>query len=706
MSNADNPVNHINKALEGFYTEFPKNILSSGAGAVRSTEAAHLHRSLKASVIGRFKVNPNKIIDKLSSEFVTAYEAESMEDQSQAYYALTFSERHNIRIRDIVKLTASPIEGLACPLAYGIMTFGSEMEEFFVAILPKISSLTLQDYLAEYGELEHHMVWNMLKTCSSVLDALQKADTYHGVINAQNIYVTEDRQILVGECVSDIYQASQHGFFETIGNLQSHSYGKRGSIQNDLYALGMVLHVMTSKFQYKEMPTQELLQQKIERGTYHFLTQSGIKSEYAQILYMLTRDEEEKRATCQDIITYDEANIVDTDLGYFPQLQSSIIFKDKSIHSKEALAYYLSQNWEEAREFIKTDNLMKWLLRSNQDSVLVDTIIFLKDSTRGKTPMQKLYSREDEMLIKVLASLDPAGPIRLKNLTFFPDALGNLFVFSVNHGAGEITQAIANLLFVDFFSFYADLTSKLLSKNSQSKNGNFNLIATATENFKSSGFGFGLERCLYDLNPMLACQNVLVNGSIVLGALDLLLHLENHTKNLKELICRNNIICFIASRLRTKSHFRLFHSKFYKDFWALPEIHSFGLLALLHKQNEHTKLPNLTKSFNEIVQSLLETTMKNEKVKAGLKAHLNVVAEEGKLHKLLEALTHTEYLKKDFEGYLHALKGAERISREIKSFENRYNMMENAESIGLKFAVNLSYFICGLLLISIMIKGF
>ena len=307
------------------------------------------------------------------------------------------------------------------------------------------------------------------------------------------------------------------------------------------------------------------------------------------------------------------------------------------------------------------------------------------------------------MLIKALIILDPYGPIRVKHLCFNIEGIGQLLCNSINHSQTNITQLLASLIFNNIFSLFDFLKITFPKVN---KNKTLVTLDECSTYIKKGEFGFGLERCLYDLNPTLICQSHILQKKFCIDLTHLLDTLDKSEISFEDLVSKKTLSAFIGSRINLKKEIE---NNEIMSFPVLRKSRSYQLLGIFtvaQKLTPLNSLVNLAKTINNSIVDVLEVTLKSRKYKRLFFNQLNMAAESGCIKDLHQIAIKSPYLNEDSSGYASAIKRGATISAEIFSYGNRKLMEQKARRHSLGLAVKFSYIVCSILIILIFFRGF
>lgn len=631
-------------------------------------------------------------IDSLSSQQAEAYEVEDIVSNSLDLYALLFRKNLPVRYQEICSLQATFIQNFAIPIDCGITNISSQQAERFCVIMKKPAGKTLKSYIEEKRQFSHNFcIENIALPISKILLQLHQCGITHGCINPGNIYIDEEDNITLGNCISEVCGLSQPTFYETISRGQCHPYGKGIPDPSiDYYALGMTIFAVVTGNTYNSHDRIALLNDKLQSGTYGFLNNlylvNGILGD---LIRGLVIDDKSLRWSAEqiDAIAHGRDYIV-SNLIEKSFLSRPILFKEKEIYSKISLAHELSIHWEDAKLFIHSEAINKWLdIRTNEQKLL-EELENLKASSKKRNSAQQLFSKDDDLVMKAILLLDPDGPIRYKNIAFYKESTGDMLAAGMAFGYADVTQFIANALFANFFAYYTQLYE--IYQDHQYVADKY-LFERSSESIKRAGYGYGIERCLYDLCEDLPCQSHIFTSTMIFSSKEALLYLENNNVKVEDILSKKTLLCFIASKLRVPGELKIEHLKDYPALQKNKELFSLYLLANTQLYAKIDSLPNLTAAYASAVSPILNNFLKSQSIKKMVNSAIDESIVTGDLTRLLQNATNITLLAQDAEGFMKALRRTVVINSMLQQFSQSNAADARAKQLGLSTAVRISY---------------
>ncbi len=658
-------------------------------------------------ISGKYEITSERNLD-FSTEYAEAFNVIdlSASENGGDIYALVFKKNMPIRLKEIIKLKKISSQHFITPLDYGITQIGNSESQYFVVILKKPKGISLRQVIANGVKIDSAFVTQkFLPAVLGVFNSIHQSEVFHGSINPDYIYIDEAGNIVIDQCVGELCGYSQPTFYETVDRAQCSPLGKsHGNSSIDYYALGMVIFFLISGRDFHNSDPQEIIKQKLFQGSFHFLNAAFLLSgQIADVIRGLVADQVNLRwgATEVDGLLQGRSYSISdlTDLTYFSR---AIIFNGKEHYSKTSLAYDLSLNWDAAKEYIKQDKIKKWLENSTSEEKYVEAIELFGGSTSMKSLSQKLISIEDERLIKFLIILDPDGPVRYKNLVFYKDGIGPILAHSIGYSHSETTQIIAAMIYLNVFSIY-EVLAQIYSK--PDLNHTMITINRCSDFLKKSEYGFGIERCLYDLNPTLACQSNLVSNQFCIGLKDVLEFLNNTQLNFEDLVAKKTVSCFLASRVVLLTEIK---NKELDHYPMVQRSRAYQILGIFAQAQKHAKigsLANLCNTIMESVRDVLDAALKSSSIKKVFFDKLSTASQTGNIAELQKIALNSTHINDDMDGYTNALRKGAEIAKEMFALGNVNAINHDIKRRSLRLAVRFSYLLCGFIVLSIVMQS-
>lgn len=672
-----------------------------------------------ANQLENFHIDASLQLSEFSTEFAIAYPAftntpsEATNDgaPSSEYYALVFKKNIPIRLKEIIELKNYMGTNLIAPIQYGLANVGLSGEErFFITILPRPKGKSLAELLKAGLKLDESFITRkLLKPILSVLNHLHQTSIIHGSINTKNIFIDSQGDVTVASCISEPCGLSQAPFFETIERAQSQNYGKGSATEKvDYYALGCTLYTLLTGKDFSNYEAKELVRAKLQFGTYGFIMQNSSSIGSAKLMDLikgLVSDNAANRWSYIDIDAFLQGRNYNSEtLNDKNPMTRAITFNGKEFYSMRAIANEMAQNWDIAKEFIKTDKLKKWFESNQCEPKFLDMFFnFNANFTSSKIGSQRIFSMDDERLIKTIILLDPIGPVRIRNVAFHKDGLGLIMLSAFNNGQGDITQLLAGSLFANIFSVYEFLSAQL---GETSHMHHMIVINKCAEHIKKHEIGFGFDRCLYELNPTLPCQADPMKMEFCIGLRDVLSYIEDHQLEYDAIVSKKSITAFIAAKFGMTNENKAYDLEIAPSLQKSRVIQLTLILAAAQKKTKIGKLDHLASTIKNALVDVFDGFLRSTAIKNEISKSLSNAAKTGDLYELYKSISNQHLIKKDMDGYVDAIKRGAEIARDIFFYSNQSLVAHDLRKKSLKVAVKFSYIISCFIVIMLLLDRF
>ena len=638
----------------------------------------------KYNLPDRFTILPDRVIKDLSSVFAKAFEVRDLK-QKEDLYAIILPNTIPIRFRTVQQLKMFFSPNFANVLESGFTDFARGEHGSFAAILEKPRGRKLSDVLSELketvGELkpplklllpEEFIATEIVGPINEVLKLFNEVGVCHGKINHENVYIGsfEEPKVMLGECISEPCGFAQYSQYETTDRAQAMPLGKgNSSIAADYFSLGtLVLYCLFGEIPGSAMDQTEFLTQRLIKGTYNaFLGTMELPPRITDLLRGLLTDNTQERWGYDQVYNWVKGkkyNLIR------PKLRKECVrnydFLGKTHATKKHLAQTYFQNWDDAALDMKGNRLSKWLELSVNDKDMADSVSALAgiNASKGKS-----RNEDDELVAKSLIVLDPSAPIRYRNVSVHIDGFGTVLANAWLHqNQSEINtfSEIIKLNLVDFKAVH-DTESQKVDRW---------VVQRLQGYIKLKSLGFGIERCLYDLNPSLPCQSPMLQSQYIIEINQLLYFLNDNASKLSanDPVDRH-VAAFLASKLELSQEIKLKMMRHMRDDRAKTQLIKLALLAFAQRKSNAGKLTGLANWIVGKIKFVVDS-LHGKKNKKELNAEIKALAEAGNLEGILSLIINSDLFAKDADAFSNA-------QREYGLYENELKLIKARHSISM-----------------------
>lgn len=664
--------------------------------------------SVKDEVAGKYVIQTTKPIAELSGKTAKAYSVvDKYSKESEQYYCVILDKRYPIRLAEINKLSNRVIENFTNVIAAQIIQSSLGKGRFFAVILQKPRGITLKQYIENNGPLSEEFVcYKVIPYINNVIASFRAIGITHGLININNIYIDENDNITLGECVSDICGHAQPLLYESINRASCLPSGKgSGYLGTDLFALGVTTALLLRGNDPTEhMDATSLLDAKFTITTYRLLTENANFSDrILDFLRAVLNDDKVDKWTTEQIMEWTKGRIYNL-LPPADNIEASrpIVFADKRYLNMKHLAYGLYKHWDDAKLFLRDDTLIRWIERSVKNTELAE---IMEIATRRVGVIEEgEFNHADALVTHCILLLDPKGPIRLKGFSANPDGIGGVladaYAISDKIHLDAVRHIITN-------NIIAMVSSKVKKTDYQHRNDSVHTgilnLQRSMEVFRESDPGFGLERSLYILNQTLPCQSPKVLDEIPFNNYEML-HIIDNNESINGNILDKHMTAFISDRLDLSVKLIVPSLSKFPFMASNPYICNLTLMSLAQQSSFTGPLKHLSKKVSDSLISDVVEKMHSRSIKRKLEEEIVKHSKNGLLSVTLQMITDPKYIISDNIGYKRAIQRYRDNKVQLSRLHNRSSITNIGYRYGLQMSVLISFFIVTIVVLVLMFK--
>ena len=497
----------------------------------------------------RFLVNGDKPLPALDSPNARAFLAEDRHDLSRDLFALVCTPGIPIRTIAIRQLKSSPGPGVMELVESGTAFWPIIGQRTMILIYERPIGGRVIDQIKS-GQVritEYDIPRRLIQPLVEGIRHMKSLNVPHRAIRPENIFFLDEecQEIVLGDCVTAPEGFDQPLMYEPLERALANPAGRGiGSVVDDMYALGASLVVLAQGGNpIERMKGEDLLFRRTNLGSYAALCGNArISMSLLEPLRGLLSDVPGERWNL-DQITMWLNGLKQSPMQKKPARKGDTPFRfgGRDHTNVRTLAHAFNRQIPETVRILKDETFHAWLKRSAGEGDLsdtlkgfVDTANFHKDDYQGT---------EEYLVARCCAAMDPLGPIRYKGLSVFLDGIGPMLAMEVIRDGN--VQVLTEIINRDIYQFWASDRAVILDTIEIARQ-----YAQMKVWLANSDPGQGLERCLYDMNPGLACQSAhIIEDSIIyieelLPALDRAAgHIEGKSKPMDR-----HVSAFVAAR--------------------------------------------------------------------------------------------------------------------------------------------------------------
>lgn len=640
---------------------------------------------------GRFELSPEQPLGHLDSPSARAFAAHDRQNADNDVFALVPDAHVPVRSRVLGRLKSMPETGLLGLRDYGTVAWPDEASHRFVLIYehPLGWRLGPDDAGRMEPMSEDTEINNLLAPVVATLAQLEKRRITHRAIRPDNLFRLKAGagDIILGECASAPAAYDQPPAYETMESLMADKAGRgAGHPSDDIYALGVtMLALLTGSDPGAGRGAAQLLAEKMTRGSYHTLVGGHTFSDkMRELLQGMVEDRREARWSLPQIRAWlSDGEVQPAAVPDRVKPERGFAFNGLTFYDPRALATAMAGHWDNVGLSDGGHEFLTWARQSLGDDALAERVLTAMElSKRALGGGQG--KAHPAFVARLCMALDDRAPIRYKRISCHPDGLGPLLAtyFSNDGFRGDIKD-----LFLEDLPGCQIRMSQGKGALSGKTGRRFTRLVAMV---KDSGTGFGIERCLYELNPAQHCLSPLIADQRVMGLGDVLPALEKaaavaHASAPMD----RHLAAFIAARADANTD----------DFLhALNRTEAgdqavTGLLALLAVADTGGGERPYTKLARWLEPHLAPAVVcfHHRKWREAAEAELPSVVASGNIAALYRFIANGEARRQDRDGYAEARARSAKIDRQIRYLNSALAKdPKKAEEYGHGLAVGLS----------------
>lgn len=651
-----------------------------------------------------YRIHLNEEVLELSNDFCKYYYSTNSETEEE-FFAIVFENDFLHPIKNIDFLSKNRISNLNQIYDYSVVRLSSTKEEHLVVIVDRYNpSDNLASYIASGNTINASQIEELIVKFLDLFSKLSDADIYCYTINPSNILMSNGEFVALREFVDsypNFYQAEQYLPAEVIECHPAARYVT--NVKSDIYALGVsIFEAYTLKSIWKEHKSiVEYNNARFESTTSKYLLSGTRIPEKLRVFFKWTlHDEANVRWEISQLKEWLSRKVTKSTHESISDNKNTIAFDEVNYSNLKSISYALFNNWPEAIKFIRDNKLFKWVSREQLDSDSLEQIKAIVDK-KSESPFVVTNSVNSHIKIsKLLALLDPNGPIRYEGIALSAASIPYFVYYLVTENKRELVEKVLKLIKEE---------SWLLYQKNHNAAGYLKKIPAEDYLHLASHIHTGsvvrsVERLAYSLNNNACCYSPTLRGKYVTTIPELLNALDEHAeKNPKKFNVDRNIVAFIAAKLELMDDIKSAILPNFPRFAEHPIIRGLSILNVLEQHEPEIKIPNICNAISSDLKGLFEEHIHNVEFKKRIIAQLTEVAKEANLKKIIEILSDQQQFINDYNGYYEACRKTKLIEEKIKTLSNEDRIFSGALLLGQKTTVLVSYVLCFIVTVAVII---
>lgn len=608
---------------------------------------------------GRYRVDTATPLPDFDRKTAKAYAVADQTDTTRQLLALVCKPGTVQRHRVIPLLKAVPHPNLMKLVAAGPVHIPSLSEERFVLVYERPKGEKLSALLARTTTPinESFIRSQIITPIAAAIGHLGERDLSHGCINPDNIFYGDT--LVVGDCISEPCGYSQTFIYEPPERIQAMPAGKgEGTVSHDYYALGiMTLGILFGSNYLASLPREALILRMMSEGPYDALTRnrsiSEIFSDFLHGTLALYTFDRWGAAEVKAWLDGKRSNSL-----YLPPPNEALrpldFFDGQHYDTKRQVAHALYMNWDKMLPVLEGGQLLHWVQISLRTPELTDS--FQKICKSAIDLAGRNEAQYAEQLMRLIASFDPVGPMRIGALSMHPDGLDTIIAELMANKSEKELQLYAKFIEYGMINFIIDQQRKLRNYvQSSSVTTILQRLDKLRISIRYSGLGFGVERILYEMNPDLSCQSRLLAGQYVNTLEGILLRLDKlaSSQSKDNDPIDRHISAYVASKLNIQHELKLPELSGIPTMASNRAIIALRLLAQAQQRANPGPLHGLTHWMAVRIFPALDS-IHSRTTRNSMKSQIIEAAQSGSLIALATLVINPDYATADANGFHRA----------------------------------------------------
>ncbi|HLO75459.1 MAG TPA: hypothetical protein VK196_03265 [Magnetospirillum sp.] len=502
----------------------------------------------------RFIIRSNQPLPDMSTPNAEAFVAEDKRDAKRPLFALICRPDLPPRVNVMRAIKGMQSPGQMQLVDWGPMNWAPAGRQCMTVVYERpVGKRLMTNLRSECQRIDEYVITQkVVEPLVSAIRELTNRGITHRSIRATNLFYMDESggRIALGDCVTVPPAFDQPLVFETIEAGMANNVARgSGTYSDDLYALGVTLvFLLMGRNPVAHMDDDTLLKMKIQQGSYGTLVgDERLPLAFVELLRGLLCDDPDQRWDIEALdLWLAGRRLSPLQPRHEKRAARGFPFNGKEYFNCRELAAAMARSWDAAIPPVVEGKLELWLRRAVEDkeraqavSDMVRVVLNGGGERRAAT---------DQMLCKVLMLLDPTAPIRYKGFNAMPDGVGTALA-AVMAQKGD-TRLVVEVMMREVPRLWFEARKYYLPDNSLME-GNFRELKNY---LTQTGMGFGLERCLYEMNDALPCQSPLVGEEYITELKELLPALNASAAkrtDSKQLPVDRHVAAFMGARARS-----------------------------------------------------------------------------------------------------------------------------------------------------------
>jgi hypothetical protein len=666
---------------------------AAGRGAAASGEESSPVRAaaLGAAILReRFEVDPTQPLPDLDMPQARAYVCVDKRGGSRSLYALVCRHDLPLRVGAMRSLKGVQTPALLHLIEFGVIDWKPEGRRLMAVVYERpAGGRVVPPGGGRFEPIpENQVIKKIVKPVALALQEISQRGVIHRALRLDNLYWFDSarERLVIGDCTTAPPGYDNSAVYEPLYFAMANREGRgQGFVKDDLYSFGITcLSLMTGRDITQGWKTPAVVKAKLAQSTYAtWASEAKVPLNFIEVMRGLLVDDFKDRWDLENLdLWLNGRRLTPIQPKPAKRAQRAFKFEGHEFYTTRDLAHAMSLHWDVATQYIMDGRLEVWLRRGLEDNETADAValaIRLSQAVQADARMMV-----DFTVARVLVLLDPQAPVRYRDVRVTLDGFGTALATTLM--ARKPLRPYAEILARDLAKHWIDAQGLYSAENGHYEG----MFKDLTANLQSPQMGYGIERCLYELNEHLHCQSPLVEAEYVTDIRELLPALDRVAErvDLKTKPVDRHIAAYISVKWErdTKVQFRALND-------SVPDRHILGMVSLFAILQWRLGPPALHglggwlgAHLGPVIQSFHGRPRRRE-----LDKEIPRLIKKGSLPELYNLLDNQEERQKDTEGFGWARAEYSAAEQQIQALEaGRLGRDERAELVGQQAAAVIS----------------
>lgn len=507
----------------------------------------------------------------------------------------------------------------------------------------------------------------LLSLCTELLGTLRDLNAYgitHRAIRLQNLFYLDDTKetVVLGDCAASFPAYHQPAVYEPIETLIAKKEGRgNGTEKNDIYSLAVtLLFLYIGKENGADAPLEEILNVKLKKGSYSAISDDNkVQAAFGNILRNMLADNPVYRWNINNALELIDNKSNKVSFSPIQEIMKrAFTIGGQKYYTVRDVSCALQQNPKEGYELYSNGKITEWIKNALENEELAHVIDKAISATVDNSPNHELS------IAKICIYLTPYFPIKIGNISLFPDALPKSLYYAYTHHED-----------LKDFSRFCNYDLIRLWQSLQVDSHTNTTISDIRGYAASPAIGYGLERVMYELDEDIPCISKLVANDYVSTPTRILRVLDNNYNNSQEKPYDNNLIAYLRSKMGKKIDGIIIDLN--SKISSLEASAILRLFTTMQNKFGPQELHKLAQWMSVFSMPIIKS-YHNIKYQKFLEKELLKISKSGRLYEMQELLENDEARKKDNSEFNIARKTVSKLLAEKNMLISSDNKWEEA----------------------------